>query len=69
MIKGKGTYKVLINGKINTYDNWNKLPLSFENLILFNPHWKEGPHSHEDHLYYDTFSDKLDELMKRETKK
>ena len=35
MIKGKGTYKVLINGKINTYDNWNKLPLSFENLILF----------------------------------
>jgi hypothetical protein len=68
MIKGKGTFKVLINGKVKTFDNWNKIPLSFENMIEFDPDPITDSHNEEAHEYMETFSDKLNELMKRETK-
>ena len=66
MAKGDGTYKVLVRGKVVTYTNWNDIPDSFENMILFDPDAPPPPHTEEDHKYLETFNDKLQELMMRE---
>jgi hypothetical protein len=68
IVEGKGVYKVLIGTKVHTYNNWNDIPLSFDNMVLFQPDWEEGPHTEEQHKYYETFSDKFDEILKRERK-
>ena len=68
MIKGKGIFKVMINGVVKTYNHWNKIPSSFDNMIMFNPDYEPGPHSKEQHEYYDSFNSKLKELMRREKK-
>tara|TARA_R100001591_G_scaffold65077_1_gene74614 strand:- start:729 stop:941 length:213 start_codon:yes stop_codon:yes gene_type:complete len=66
IVEGKGTYKVLIGNKVHTCYHWNDIPLSFDNMILFQPDWEEGPHTEEQHKYYESFGDKFDEILKRE---
>ena len=67
-VEGKGTYKVLIGSKVHTFENWKDLPPEFDNMILFQPDWLEGPHTEEVHKYHDSFGDIFKELMKREKK-
>ena len=66
MAKGDGEYIVLVNGKVETYTNWEDIPSSFENIIKFNPTAPKQPHSKEDHEYMNTFKDKLYEFMEKE---
>ena len=67
-VEGKGIYKILVGGKIQVYNNWKGIPPEFDNIILFQPDWLEGPHTEEIHKYHDSFSDIFKELMKREKK-
>ena len=45
----KGEYVVKINGDLITYDDYDDIPSTFENVISFNPDWPEPPHTVEDH--------------------
>ena len=67
-VEGKGTYKILIDSKIQVYNNWKDIPPEFDNIILFQPDWLEGPHTEEVHKYHDSFNDVFQKLMKREKK-
>lgn len=68
IVEGKGVYKVLIGSKVHTFKNWKDLPPEFDNIILFQPDMEDGPHTEEQHKYYNSFSDIFKELMKREKK-
>lgn len=61
-------FVILRNGIIETYDKYEDIPESFDNVIKFLPEIPDGPHTHEQHEEIDAWNDKLKELMKRETK-
>ena len=62
----KGEYIILQNGELVTYNNYDDIPSTFENVISFNPDWPASPHTQEDHDYMEVFNDKLQALMERE---
>lgn len=64
----KGKFKILNGGNVIEYNDYNDIPVIFDNLISFKPYCPEPPHTEEDHALIETFNDKLKELMKREKK-
>ena len=66
MAKGDGEYIIFVNGRVETYTNWEDIPSSFENIIKFNPTPPPSPHSEEDHEYIETFENKLHYFMGKE---
>jgi len=64
----RGEYKVLKDGKILKYDNYDDIPQEFDNVISYKPDWPEPPHTEEEHAIMAVYNDKLQELMKREKK-
>ncbi len=64
----KGEFVILVGSELVTYDNYDDIPMKFDNLISFKPDALEPPHSEEDHKEMETYNTKLQELMKRETK-
>lgn len=60
-------FVILKNGILETYDKYEDIPESFENVIKFLPEIPEGPHTHEQHEEIDSWNDRLKELLKRET--
>ena len=71
-IEGKGIYKVLVGNKIETYDNWKKIPMSFKNMIMFKPDVLHLPDVEEDHVCSEGCAHSIAnrtflEIMKRET--
>lgn len=61
-------FKILNNGKIETYNKFDDIPSSFDNVIAFEPEIPPPPHTKEQHEEIDLWPEKLQELMKRETK-
>jgi len=59
-------FVILLNSELKNYNSFEDIPLSFENLIEFNPHIPVGPHTEDEHELIDSWSCKLKELMKRE---
>ena len=64
----KGEFVIKVGSKLVTYNNYDDIPMVFDNLISFKPDALEPPHSEEDHKEMETYNTKLQELMKRETK-
>lgn len=62
----KGVYKVLVDGELKTFYDYNDIPIEFDNLIKFEPEIPEGPHTHEEHEMIDGLNDVIRDLMKRE---
>ena len=62
----KGEYIILKNGELVTYNNYDDIPSTFDNVISFNPDCPASPHTQEDHDYMEVFNDKLQALMERE---
>ena len=62
----KGKYIILQNGELITYNDYDDIPSTFENVISFNPDWPASPHTQEDHDYMEVFNDKLQVLMEIE---
>lgn len=61
-------FVILRNGKLETYNDFNKIPKSFDNVISFEPDVPPEPHTEEQHEEIEKWSGRLAELMKRETK-
>ena len=62
----KGEFVIKVGSKLVTYDNYDDIPMVFDNLISFKPDAPEPPHSEEDHEEMETYNAKLQELMRRE---
>lgn len=61
-------FVILLNGVLVTYDKYEDIPESFDNLIRFVPVIPPEPHTEEQHREIESWNDKFKELMKRETK-
>lgn len=61
-------FVILLNGELNTYTSFEDIPQSFDNLIEFRPAAPEGPHTESEHELIEQWNEKLQELLKRETK-
>lgn len=59
-------FVILIEGKLETYTDYDSIPLSFDNVIEFIPYIPEGPHTDHDHDVLSDWNDRLKELLKRE---
>ena len=62
----KGEFVIREGSAIITYEDFDEIPMEFDNLISFNPIAPDPPHSEEDHQEMETYNAKLQELMKRE---
>ena len=62
----KGEFVIREGSAIITYEDFDEIPMEFDNLISFKPDAPEPPHSEEDHQEMETYNAKLQELMKRE---
>jgi len=66
MIDLKGTFVILRNKKLETYNNFEEIPEVFSNLIRFEPDYPLGPHTAEQHEEIEKYSDYLKNLLLRE---
>jgi len=61
-----GTFQVLIDGTLHTYNNYEDVPQEFDDLITCNFDYKEGPHTPEEHEELHRLNDYFKALQKRE---
>lgn len=61
-------FVILLNGEKRVYNNFEDIPMKFDNLLKFKPVHIPGPHTEEEHEINSQWTDKLLELMKRETR-
>lgn len=64
----KGEYVIRIGNDIITYYEYDDIPESFDHLIKYSPIPILPPHTQEQHDEMESYVDKLNDLMKRETK-
>ena len=57
---------IKIGSALVTYDDYNDIPMEFDNLISFKPDAPKPPHTQKDHEEMETYNTKLQELMRRE---
>ena len=62
----KGIFVIREGSATITYEDFDEIPMEFDNLISFKPTAPEPPHSEEDHEEMESYNAKLQELMKRE---
>ena len=62
----KGEFIIREGSAIITFEYFDEIPMEFDNLISFKPDAPEPPHSKEDHEEMETYTTKLQELMRRE---
>lgn len=55
-----------INGKLETYTNYEDIPEHFDHVIKFAPEIPDGPHTHDEHDEISLWNDRLQKLMERE---
>lgn len=56
------------NGILETYVNFEDIPLDFEHVIKFLPNIPDGPHTEEEHEQIDAWNSKLQQLLEIEKK-
>lgn len=61
-------FVILRNGTLETYNKYEDIPEVFDNIISFLPEISDGPHTEEEHEEIDSWNERLQELLKRETK-
>jgi hypothetical protein len=61
-------FVVIRNGNLETYNKYEDIPETFENLVKFLPEIPPGPHTKEQHEEMDSWNDKLRILLERERK-
>jgi hypothetical protein len=59
-------FVILLNGNLVTYNKYEDIPDSFDNVISFLPEIPNEPHTNEQHEKIDQWNDKLKELLKKE---
>ena len=61
-------FAILIDGTVQVFDNYDDIPETFENVIRFEPEVPPEPHTEEQHHEIEQWNDKLQQLLKRETR-
>lgn len=54
------------NGVLETYTNYDDIPLDFDHVIKFHVDVPPEPHTHEQHEEIDSWNEKLQRLMEIE---
>lgn len=62
----KGLFLIKDGVNYMEFHNYDDIPMSFDNLIRFEPEVIPEPHTEEQHKLMESYNDKLKELMKRE---
>lgn len=60
-----GRFIVLVDGQLQTYQRWEDLPLVIDEVVAFQPHYPQPPHTHEQHQALSRWDGRLRELMRR----
>ena len=63
-----GTFDVLENGELKTYNRIGDIPLVIDNVVKFQPDIEDGPHNEEQHEEYAKYTYYMQQIMQRETK-
>ena len=61
-------FAILIDGKVQVFDNYDDIPETFENVIRFEPEVPPEPHTEEQHHEIEQWNDNLQQLLRRETR-
>lgn len=61
-------FEILVNGKVKVYNDFDKIPKQFDNVIGFHPVIPPEPHTEEQHEEIEQWGSRLKDLMKREMK-
>lgn len=59
-------FVILVDGILKTYNEYDSIPDSFDNVIEFRPCVSPGPHTDEQHEEIEQWNERLRELIKRE---
>jgi hypothetical protein len=59
-------FVIIRNGNIETYTDYDAIPLDFEHVIKFLPEIPEPPHTEEQHDEIDQWPARLEKLMEIE---
>ena len=62
----KGLFLIKDGVNYMEFHNYDDIPMSFDNLIRFEPEVIPEPHTEEQHELMESYNDKLKELMNRE---
>ena len=59
-------FVIIRKGVLETYNEYNKIPLDLDHVIKFVPDIPDGPHTPEQHEEIDSWNEKLQMLLKIE---
>jgi hypothetical protein len=59
-------FKIIRNGQLEEYNEYESIPLDFEHVIAFIPDIPPGPHSDHEHDEINIWNDRLQKLMEIE---
>lgn len=59
-------FKIIRNGQLEEYNEYESIPLDFEHVIAFIPDIPPGPHSDHEHNEINIWNDRLQKLMEIE---
>ena len=64
----EGKFVVKINNKLHIYTQYDEIPNEIGAVISFEPNYPSPPHTEEQHHEIEQWNNKLQELLKRETR-
>lgn len=59
-------FVLIVNGKLETYNNFEDIPENFDHVIEFIPEIPDGPHTDEQHEEIEQWNQRLRQLMEKE---
>lgn len=59
-------FKLIVNGEMVTYTEYDKIPDIFDHVICFKPEIPTGPHTPEEHEEINAWNERLQKLMIKE---
>lgn len=59
-------FQIFRNGRIEEYNDYDRIPLDFDHVIAFLPEIPPGPHTPEQHEEIESWNGKLQKLMEIE---
>ena len=59
-------FVIMIDGQLQTFNNFEDIPNEFDHVIKFRPEMPEGPHTEEQHQEIEQWNSKLQKLMEIE---
>ena len=59
-------FVIMIDGQLQTFNNFEDIPNEFDHVIKFRPEIPEGPHTEEQHQEIEQLNSKLQKLMEIE---